>query len=138
MYDDLDGTEGASSVTFAYRGIGYEIDLSEQNQARLGAALAPFIVAARKTGRLPVPADGRTSGRSASTRRDVVAIRSWAREHGFEVPDRAVSSPKHRGSLVATSNWRSSNELTIRAVSPTAPNLVGGWVILSQRRGCGT
>jgi len=85
IYDDLDGTEGASRVTFAYRGTSYEIDLSEKNQAQLGAALAPFIVAARRTGRVPIPADGRTS---ASRRRDLAAVRSWAREHGFEVPDR--------------------------------------------------
>ena len=86
--DDLDGTEGASTVPFAYRGTSYEIDLSEENQAKLGAALAPYIVAARKTGRVPVPADRRTSATPGSRRRELVAIRAWAREHGLEVSDR--------------------------------------------------
>jgi hypothetical protein len=85
IYDDLDGSEGASTVTFAYRGTSYEIDLGEENQAKLGAALAPFIMAARRTGRVPVPADRKTS---ASRRRDLAAIRAWAREQGLEVPDR--------------------------------------------------
>lgn len=88
IYDDLDGSEGASRVPFAYRGTSYEIDLSEQNQAVLGAALAPFIVAARKTGRVPVRADRRISTTPASRRRDLAVIRAWAREHGLEVSDR--------------------------------------------------
>ncbi|MFL6162707.1 MAG: Lsr2 family protein [Jatrophihabitantaceae bacterium] len=87
IYDDLDGTEGASRVTFAYRGTGYEIDLAAENQALLGAALAPFIVAARKTGRVPMPADRRTTT-PASRRRELAAVRAWAREQGLEVSDR--------------------------------------------------
>lgn len=88
-YDDLDGSEGASRVTFAYRGTRYEIDLSEENQAKLGTALAPFIVAARKTGRVAVLADQQTSTTAAGRRRrDLAAVRDWAREHGLEVSDR--------------------------------------------------
>lgn len=87
-YDDLDGTEGASRVTFAFRGLSYEIDLTEEHQAELGAALAKYIVAARKTGRVPEPADRRTAATPASRRKDRAAIRAWAREHGLEVADR--------------------------------------------------
>jgi hypothetical protein len=57
-YDDLDGTEGASPVSFVYKGTSYEIDLSGKNEAALDKALAKIISAARKTGR-PAPSGGR-------------------------------------------------------------------------------
>jgi len=85
IYDDLDGTEGASMVSFAFRGISYEIDLTEEHQAELGTALARYIVAARKIGR--VPADGRAST-PASRRKNRAAVRTWARDHGLEVSGR--------------------------------------------------
>jgi len=88
IYDDLDGTEGASRVTFAFRGTGYEIDLSEEHQAELGAALAKYIIAARKTGPIPVPADRRPTTAPLRRHRDLAAVRTWAREQGFEVSDR--------------------------------------------------
>ena len=88
VYDDLDGSEGASTVPFAYRGAGYEIDLSPANQAKFGAVLAPYIVAARKVSRVAASADRRTSTTPARRRRDLAAIRAWAREHGLEVSDR--------------------------------------------------
>ena len=89
IYDDLDGTAGASRVIFAYRGTSYEIDLTEEHQAELGAALTKYIVAARKTGRVSVPADPRaTSTTPASRRRYLAAVRAWARQHGLEVSDR--------------------------------------------------
>jgi hypothetical protein len=68
----------------------YEIDLSDENVAKLRDALAPFITAARTAG-------GRGSGRgrraqrqparetekpARSSREEAAAIRQWAREHG--------------------------------------------------------
>lgn len=87
-YDDLDGTEGASTVSFAYRGMSYEIDLSEENQAALGAALAKYIVAARPIGRIPVSAASRSSISATSRRRNRAAVRAWARAEGLAVSDR--------------------------------------------------
>ena len=87
LYDDLDGSEGASRVTLAYRGVSYEIDLSKENQAQLGAALAKSSVAARKTGRVAVPADRRDASAAASRRRQLAVVRAWARKHGLEVSD---------------------------------------------------
>src|SRR3954469_21107342 len=52
MLDDLDQTEGADTLTFAVNGIGYEIDLNEKNTAKFEKALAPFVSAARRTGRI--------------------------------------------------------------------------------------
>lgn len=75
-------------MTFAFRGAGYEIDLSEEHQAELGAALAKYIVAARKTGPVRVTADRRPITGPARRRRDLAGVRAWARQHGLEVSDR--------------------------------------------------
>lgn len=49
--DDIDGTEGATTVTFGFEGASYSIDLSDKNRAKLARALDPYIAAARKSGR---------------------------------------------------------------------------------------
>lgn len=88
--DDLDGTEGAQTVKFGLDGVQYEIDLSEKNAAKLREALAPFIAAARKTGRGGVVVGGRAArGRAATPDREQnKAIRAWAKREGLEISDR--------------------------------------------------
>jgi hypothetical protein len=86
--DDLDGSEGADTVTFAFEGIEYEVDLSQSNAKKLKKALGPYISAARKTG------GRRSSGRRSSaasgraSRSDTAAIREWARSQGLQVSER--------------------------------------------------
>lgn len=87
LVDDLDGTvlevgEG-ETVRFGIDGRGYEIDLSSANAEQLHEVLAPFIAAGRKSQGSQAP-----SGRSRSSKRDVDAIRVWARENGHEISDR--------------------------------------------------
>ena len=52
MLDDFDGTpipEGAGgTVSFAFRGTSYEIDLTAENEDKLASALAPFIEKSRE------------------------------------------------------------------------------------------
>jgi hypothetical protein len=48
--DDLDGSDAAGTVSFGLDGRVYEIDLSDDNAARLRDSLASFIAAARKSG----------------------------------------------------------------------------------------
>ena len=90
--DDLDGSEASGTFDFSLDGRQYQIDLSDENAAKLRDVLTPFIDAARKAG-------GRSSGRGrqrqvaedrpARTNRDeTAAIREWAREHGHKVNDR--------------------------------------------------
>lgn len=90
--DDLDGSEASGTFDFSLEGRNYQVDLSDQNAAKLRDALAPFIDVARKTG-------GRRRGRtqrqtamtdtpSPSNREDTAAIREWARAHGHKVSDR--------------------------------------------------
>lgn len=87
-YDDLDGSEGASRVTFAHRGTSYEIDLNERHQAQLDRALAKFIAVARKTGRASATANRRTSTAAPARGSDLAAIRVWARGQGLTVSDK--------------------------------------------------
>src|ERR1700704_6152182 len=88
IYDDLDNTEGASTVPFAYRGTNYEIDLGEKNQATLDKALAKYIAVARKAGRASALSGRRPSRVAPDRRADLATIRAWARERGYEVSDR--------------------------------------------------
>ena len=84
--DDLDGTEGAQTVTFGFEGVGYEIDLSGKNRARREKALAPYIAAGRKA-----PRRGRVrSGarQSGVVQADLAAIRAWAKNAGLKVSER--------------------------------------------------
>src|SRR5262249_54459848 len=48
--DDIDGAEGAETVTFALDGQTWEIDLGKENREKLTRDLAPFVAAARRAG----------------------------------------------------------------------------------------
>jgi hypothetical protein len=50
LVDDLDGTEPADTVTFGLDGAIYEIELSEENIARLWTIFEPYVKAARGRG----------------------------------------------------------------------------------------
>jgi len=47
LIDDIDGTDAAGTVSFAFAGKAYEIDLSENNRAAFAAVLIPFIEKSR-------------------------------------------------------------------------------------------
>jgi hypothetical protein len=112
LIDDLDGSEAASTVGFAWAGKGYELDLSAENQARLEEALAPFIDKARRTNR---PAGfggelrrGRGLPRSSNRSGGDAAIRAWGLANNYAVSDRgrvsallrkAYSDAKQRGEI---------------------------------------
>src|SRR3954447_16256652 len=89
--DDIDGRPGAETVTFAYAGRSYEIDLGQKNKAKLEKALKPFIGAARRAGRTQAAvrkASGHSAPRLQSAGVDLNAVRSWAAEQGMEVAKR--------------------------------------------------
>lgn len=93
LVDDLDGKElgeDGSTVTFAFQGTAYEIDLSAGNAEKLEKALTKYIEAARKVSN----AKGRTaenrrvSGKSkglvdASTGVNPKEARAWAVSAGL-------------------------------------------------------
>jgi hypothetical protein len=90
--DDLDDSDASGTFDFSLDGRNYQIDLSDDNAAKLRDALAPYIDVARKAG-------GRGGRRrqkqtavaekpARSNREETAAIREWAREHGHKVSDR--------------------------------------------------
>jgi hypothetical protein len=97
LVDDVDGGEADETVTFSLDGVNYEIDLSEANAESLRDSLGEWLGHARRVG-------GRASGRARSGGRakaaaasavkaDLSAVRSWARDNGYQVSDRGrVSS----------------------------------------------
>lgn len=83
VVDDIDGSEGAHTVTFTYRGTDYEIDLAERNLDALDAALTPFVSAARKVSGAP-----RQRSKSPRSEQDAASVRAWAATSGITVPSR--------------------------------------------------
>jgi hypothetical protein len=66
LVDDLDGSPAATTVEFGLDGQSYAIDLSAENVAKLRAALAEFVAAAREREDAPVPAQRQASLRRSS------------------------------------------------------------------------
>lgn len=86
--DTKDTDDGAplKTVKLSYRGIDYEVDLSEKNATALGNVLAPYLDVARRTNK------ARTT-EVAATKLSIDAprphdIRRWAKSHGMDVADR--------------------------------------------------
>jgi hypothetical protein len=87
LVDDLDGSEATDTVTFSLDSRTYEIDLSDENAAKLRDTLAQYIAAARRdTGtRRSVAAH---TQQPAGEREQTAAIRQWARGNGLNVSER--------------------------------------------------
>lgn len=87
LEDDVDGGDASETITFALDGTSYEIDLNDENAAKLREALAPWVGHARSSGRR---SGGRRkgAGRSSARRSDLGDVREWARKNGHEVSDR--------------------------------------------------
>ena len=92
LVDDIDGSEASETVVFAIDGRDYEIDLSDANAQKLRDAIAPFVAHARRPERRR---RGRNDGPSPAD------IRAWARDNGFEVPDRGRVSSQVRDAYIA-------------------------------------
>ncbi len=85
LVDDLDGSDAAETVSFALDGVGYDIDLSNKHAGDLRKALALYVGHARRTG------GRRKSGKrsaSAAGGTSAAEIRAWARDNGWDVPER--------------------------------------------------
>ncbi len=100
LVDDIDGSEAEETVVFSLDGTQYEIDLSSDNAARLRDALAPYVGHARRTGgrrkAAAKPAAAAADGAASPSE-----IRAWAREHGWEIPDRGRVAAEVREAYAA-------------------------------------
>jgi hypothetical protein len=108
LVDDIDGTDAVETVSFAIDGVDYEIDLSEKHAADLRDAVSLYIGHARRTGGRR-KGRGRSSGAGASggsagsggSGPSAADIRAWARENGWEVPERGRVSAEVREAYAA-------------------------------------
>jgi hypothetical protein len=96
LVDDLTGevAENISTVEFALDGRAYELDLTDENSAKLHDALSQYVNAARKIGgqrRSVTRPDRGTKSASRTTsynRETLKSIREWAKKNSHNVSDR--------------------------------------------------
>jgi hypothetical protein len=103
LVDDIDGNDAVETVGFALDGVDYEIDLSDEHAGELRNALSLYIGHARRTGgrrrngrRPAAPSGGSESGGTSAA-----DIRAWARENGWDVPERGRVSAEVREAYAA-------------------------------------
>jgi Lsr2 len=106
LVDDLDGSEAAETVNFGLDGASYEIDLSAENATKIREALAVYVGHGRRTGgRRRGGAQGSgaagRSGAAGASGPSASEIRAWARENGFDVPERGRVSSEVREAFLA-------------------------------------
>ena len=97
LIDDIDQSDAEETVTFGLDGKEFAIDLNKKNARSLRDALAPYVAHAR-------PVSGRGSRRSSSKAAGGAApseIRAWARENGFDVPERGRVAAEVREAYAA-------------------------------------
>jgi hypothetical protein len=85
--DDLDGTdlgETSNTISFAFEGKEYSIDLSDDNAQAFREAVAPYVEAGHRVTGNKV----KTARKTTTTSGDTKAIRDWARSNGYDVSDR--------------------------------------------------
>ncbi len=88
LEDDLTGGPATSTVTFALDGTSYEIDLNEENAAKLRDSVSEWIRSARKVGRSTRGTVSRRTGSGRPRSTTTGAEREWLRENGYEVSSR--------------------------------------------------
>lgn len=100
LVDDIDETEADETVSFGLDGKEYAIDLNTENATKLREALAPYVAHARPTSGRGGRRGGGASSRSSSGP-PPAEIRAWARENGYDVPERGRVSSEVRDAYAA-------------------------------------
>src|SRR5664279_68941 len=88
LVDDLTGDNAAETVSFALDGARYEIDLTEDNAARLRDTLAVYIASARRATRPGLRAVNGSRRGTRADREQTAAIREWARSNGHKIGEK--------------------------------------------------
>lgn len=80
LTSDLSGDTPARTYTFAWDGIGFEIDLTADEARQFGEALMPYLEKARalSSGTYKASLVGFTAAQ----------VRTWARNNDIQVPDK--------------------------------------------------
>ncbi len=101
LVDDIDGGDASETVSFALDGVDYEIDLSEQHAGELRDALAVYIGHGRRTGGRRRRGQGAARAATPNGGASAAEIREWARENGWDVPERGRVSAEVRSAYEA-------------------------------------
>lgn len=106
LEDDMTGGEASETVEFALDGVSYEIDLNDDNAAKLRDALAPWIAEARRSGgrrqtRRRGGAGSAASGGSPAKSDELAQMREWGRANGFKVSSRGRVSQELQDAYAA-------------------------------------
>ncbi len=88
LVDDIDNSDADETVTFALDGVTYEIDLNATNAAKLRDELATWVGHARRSGGRKASGRSGSGSGSGARRKDVSAVREWARQNGHDVSER--------------------------------------------------
>lgn len=102
LEDDISGGTATETVEFALDGVTYEIDLNDDNAAKLREGMAPWIAEARRSGgrRQTRRRTGGSGGGSAKSE-ELAKIREWGRENGFKVSSRGRVSQELQDAYAA-------------------------------------
>ena len=96
LIDDIDQSDAEETVTFGLDGKEFAIDLNKKNARSLRDALAPYVAHAR-----PVSGRSRRSSAKAASGAAPSEIRAWARDNGFDVPERGRVAAEVREAYAA-------------------------------------
>ncbi|WP_223148567.1 histone-like nucleoid-structuring protein Lsr2 [Auritidibacter ignavus] len=90
--DDIDGRvlseDESETIKYSIDGRQYEIDLGADNAAKFREVLKPYISVSRKVTGPGRSRQSRSKGQKPGRGHNIPAVRTWARENGFTVPDR--------------------------------------------------
>lgn len=90
LTDDIDGSEATQTLTFAFQGVSYEIDLNDDHASALEESFHDWINSARKVAgsRGTKPRRSSDGAGAPGGGRDLNEVRAWLRSNGHEVADR--------------------------------------------------
>ena len=133
LCDDFDGSDAVETVSFALDGVDYEIDLNEQHASELRNALSLYVGHGRRTGGRRRTSAGGSKRASASTSGGPSAaeIRAWARENGYDVPERGRVSAAVRAAYAAAHCSRRGHVSGTPESSCSAPSR-GAWSLRAK------
>lgn len=95
LHDDEE-VVGEETITFAFDGRDYEIDVCEEHGSELHEVMAIYTAHARRrsaSGGSPAKAPTQRKARGANGY-DASAVRAWAKDAGYDVADRGRIKPE--------------------------------------------
>lgn len=88
LEDDIDGSAADQTVHFGWKGVEYEIDLSDAHVEEFAKAMEPWLKNARRSSTSGTRGKRRAAKPSSASGVDPADVRAWARDQGMKVSDR--------------------------------------------------